>query len=110
MFNKEKIYAIYQFSLPFLAMGLIYALRKRISKIVILKKLGEISLPLYIFSSLICTIVFLIFKKFDAITPLNGIIAQIIIVFISYYFVIVLKKIPFIYKKLFPNTLQDLTL
>lgn len=107
-FSKENVYSIYQFIIPFFAMGFIYTLRKRISKIAILKKLGEISLPLYIFSSLMCTLVFLIFKKFDLINLINGIIAQIIIVFISYYFVILLKRIPFIYNKLFPNTLQDL--
>ena len=63
-------------------------------------KLGELSLPIYIFSTLICTIFFLVFSKFNAITPLNGIISQVMITVISYYIALLLYKIPVIRKRI----------
>lgn len=104
--KESSLGAIYRFAMPFLAMGIVYTFKEKISKVRVFRALGEVSLPLYIFSTLICTVFYLIFKKIDAITPLNGIIAQVLIMLVSYYFVKLFYKLPFIYNKIFPQTLD----
>lgn len=106
--KESSLGAIYRFAMPFLAMGIVYTFKEKISKVRVFRALGEVSLPLYIFSTLICTVFYLIFKKFDAITPLNGIIAQVLIMLVSYYFVKLFYKLPFIYNKIFPQTLDEI--
>lgn len=108
-FIKTFKYApVIKFVIPYLFMGLLYIIKRPLSKISVLLKLGELSLPIYIFSTLICTIFYLIFNRLNAITPLYGIIAQILITVISYYLALSIQRIPLIRKKLFPRNKEEL--
>lgn len=100
--------SIIRFIAPFLFMGLLYTLRKLLSRSTILIKLGELSLPIYIFSTLICTIFYMIFNRLNAITPSNGIIAQILITIISYYVALLLYRMPTIRKWIFPRSKEEI--
>lgn len=99
---------VIKFVIPYLFMGLLYIIKRPLSKIAVLLKLGELSLPIYIFSTLICTIFYLTFNRLNAVTPLYGIIAQILITVISYYLALSIQKIPLIRKKLFPRNKEEL--
>lgn len=101
--------AIIRFIMPYLFMGILYLFRKQLSKMSVFIKLGELSLPIYIFSTLICTVFYLVFGRLNAITPLNGIIALLLITVISYYVAMLLYKLPIIRKLIFPRDKKELS-
>ena len=106
--NNNKYSVVIKFVTPYLFMGLLYTVKRPLSRNSILLKLGELSLPIYIISTLLCTVFYLIFNRINAISPLYGVIAQILITIASYYLALLIYKIPIIRKKFFPRSKEEL--
>lgn len=106
MMPKSFLYLM-RFIMPFLFINLLYFIKQKISKINSLKKIGKQSFSIYLIHVPISTVLYMVCNKFFSITITYGIIAQIIILAISYSMSIFIDKHHNIKKLIFPNDIND---
>lgn len=95
--------------MPYLFFGVLLYARSVIGKIRIFECLGKYTFPIYIISSLLCSVSYLLCKKVSLINIPMGIFLQILLTFFSLGMAYILYEyLPMFRKFIFPRSSRDL--
>ena len=106
--NSESIYYVIRFLMPYFFMGTIWLLKDYFSRIDVLKKIGDLSFPIYIIHPLLCNVLYLICQKYLCVNIVTACVVQVIVFLISYLISYFINNILILQKIFFPRSMDDL--